>query len=195
MVECQYMRVALINNGVAKPQRLLDLLRAHEVRVFDSSEAAQIHSSEFDVIVLSGSSTFPITENEWLLLPEIDLIKTTTIPVIGICYGCELIARAFGGSLVDNGEESKERDLVRIDVVAGDPMFGGCASFEAYDAHRWVITSLPPELRVLARSAHGPEVIRHTDRLIFGFQFHPEKMVDVSYGDDIFHTLLSELAL
>ena len=188
------MKVALVNNGTKKPQKLLDLLHAHEVRVFDSSEIALLKPADFDLFVLSGSSRFPITDNEWLLLPEIDLIKTTTTPIIGICYGCELIARAFGGSLVDHGEESKERDLVRVEVVADDPIFAGRTEFEAYDAHRWVIASLPPELRVLARSSHGPEVIRHTERLIWGFQFHPEKMVDESYADEIFKTLVSELA-
>lgn len=188
------MRVALVNNGTKEPQKLLDLLHGHYVRVFDSSQVPTISASEFDLIVLSGSSRFPITENEWLLLPEIDLIKTTTVPVIGICYGCELIARAFGGSLVDHGEESKEHDLVRVEVVADDPIFGGRTEFEAYDAHRWVIASLPPELRVLARSEHGPEVIHHTEQLIWGFQFHPEKMVDQSYADEIVTTLISQLA-
>jgi GMP synthase-like glutamine amidotransferase len=169
------MRIALINNGTKKPENLLALLSEHEVTVCDQSQVSVLKPEAFDLIVLSGSSKFPITENEWLLLPEIDLVKTTTTPVVGICYGCELIARAFGGSLVDHGEESKERDVVRIDVVADDPMFGGRTAFDAYDAHRWVIASLPPELRVLARSAHGPEVIRHTERLIFGFQFHPRE--------------------
>lgn len=187
------MKVALVNNGIKEPERLLSLLSQHEVQVIASSKIREIDAKFFDLIVLSGSSRFPITENEWLLLPEIDLIKTTTTPIIGICYGCELIARAFGGSLIDHGEESKERDLVRVEVVAEDPMFGGRTEFEAYDAHRWTIASLPPELRVLARSEHGPEVIRHTERLIWGFQFHPEKMVDQSYADEIFTSLVCAL--
>lgn len=187
------MKVALVNNGTKEPEKLLSLLRQHDVVVFNSSDIAVVKPGDFDVIVLSGSSRFPITENEWLLLPEIDLIKTTTTPIVGICYGCELIARAFGGSLVDHGEESKERDLVRIEVVSDDSMFGGRREFEAYDAHRWVIASLPPELRVLARSAHGPEIIRHTERLIWGFQFHPEKMLDESYADELFNTVLNAL--
>lgn len=188
------MRAALVNNGTKEPKKLLDLLRVHEVHIFDSSEVPALKPADFDLIVLSGSSRFPIIGNEELLQPEIDLIKTTTTPIIGICYGCELIAHAFGGSLVDHGEESKERALVCIEVVADDPIFGRRKEFEAYDAHRWVIASLPPTLRVLARSAHGPEVIRHTERLIWGFQFHPEKMVDQSYADEIFNTLVSELA-
>ncbi len=185
------MKVALVNNGSHAPEKLLALLKGHEVVVYDTAHLHEV--GDADLIVLSGSSKFPITENEWLLLPEIDLIKTTTTPIIGICYGCELIARAFGGSLADHGEESKERDLVRVEVVADDPMFAGRTEFEAYDAHRWVIASLPPEVRVLARSEHGPEVIRHTERLIWGFQFHPEKMVDESYADEIFTSLVCAL--
>lgn len=187
------MRVLLVNNGTKEPEKLLTLLSGYDVQVVIPDDLRTVTVSNYDLVVLSGSSKFPITDNEWFLLPEIDLIKTTTTPIIGICYGCELIARAFGGSLVDHGEESKECDLVHIKVVADDPIFSGRKEFEAYDAHRWMIASLPPELRVIARSKHGPEVIRHTDRLIWGFQFHPEKMVDESYGDEIFNTVLASL--
>ncbi len=188
------MRVALVNNGTKKPEKLLQLLRDHTVTVFDTSNALDITEDDFDLIVLSGSSRFPIDKNEWLLLPEIDLIKSSKLPIIGICYGCELIVRAFGGSLIDHGEESKERDLVRVDVVDDDPIFSGRKDFDAYDAHRWVIASLSQEFKVLARSVHGPEIIRHSIKPLFGFQFHPEKMADQSFGDDVFFALLKSLA-
>ncbi|MEK7063402.1 MAG: gamma-glutamyl-gamma-aminobutyrate hydrolase family protein, partial [Patescibacteria group bacterium] len=144
-----------------------------------------------DLIVLSGSSGFPVAlDNSNALAAEIELIRSSTVPLIGICYGCELIAHAFGGTLADHGEGSREQDLVSIKVTKDDSIFGGRSEFEAYDAHRWVIADVPAEFEVLARSAHGPEVIRHKDRPLWGFQFHPEKMVDESYGDEVFNSLL-----
>lgn len=187
------MRVAFVNNGTKEPEKLFQLLRNHEVVSFGPNKSLEIFEDDFDLIVLSGSSRFPITKNEWLLLPEIDLIKNSKLPIIGICYGCELIVRAFGGSLVDHGDESKERDLVKVKVENDDPVFKGRKEFEAYDAHRWVVASLPEQFKVLARSVHGPEIIRHTERPLWCFQFHPEKMIDQSYGDEIFSALLKTL--
>ncbi len=187
------MRVALINNGIKAPQKLLELLAGHEVQVFDSAQASEVESSAFDLMVLSGSSRFPIMGNEEALEPEFNLVLNSSIPVIGICYGCELIARAFGGTLTDLGEGSKERTMVDIEVVQEHPMFGGRKSFQAYDAHRWAISDAGPNLSILARSKHGPEVIQHCIRPIFGLQFHPEKMVDESYGDEVFRSILTQL--
>lgn len=185
------MKIALINNGTAEPEKLLALLSGHDVRVFNSTKAGDVDTSQFEVLILSGSSKFPIMGNEGKLEPEFSLVLNSTIPVIGICYGCELIARAFCGTLVDLGEGNKERDVIDVDVVVDHPMFQGKKSFKAYDAHRWAIESLRPELEILAHSKHGPEVIRHRIRPITGFQFHPEKMVDESFGDEIFNSVLS----
>ena len=76
--------------------------------------------------------------------------------------------------------------MISVTVVKDDPLFCGRKSFEAYDAHRWIIDEIGSGLEVLATSLHGPEVIKHGDRSIYGFQFHPEKMLDETYGDELY---------
>ena len=186
------MRVAVINNGTSEPQKLLDLLKEASCEVFNYPEAGTIDTSTFDLLVLSGSSQFPIVHHEEKLKEEIALIKKSSIPILGICYGCELIAYSFGGTLKDRGDGSQERNAVRVEVVEDDPIFKGRKDFEVYDAHRWVIDTLPPSIKILARSVHGPEMIRHTSRPIYGFQFHPEKMLDETYGDELFDAFLKQ---
>ncbi|MBU6310783.1 gamma-glutamyl-gamma-aminobutyrate hydrolase family protein [Patescibacteria group bacterium] len=186
------MKVSLVNNGKKEPEKLRSLLSEHQVTLYDATQASNVEDS--DLIVLSGSSRFPIMGNEDELEPEYSLVLNARVPIIGICYGAELIARAFGGTLVDLGEGNKERDLVDVEVVVPHPMFGGRTHFQAYDAHRWTVEALPHTLELLARSKHGPEVFRHRIRPVVGFQFHPEKMVDESYGDEVFRAVLAHYA-
>lgn len=188
------MRVAIINNSDEPPKNIVSLLEGHHSVVFDYSEAKRILQGSFDVIILSGSSQFPIIYNREKLSDEITLIQKTHTPLIGICYGCELIAIAFGGSLKDRGEYSRERAPFPIKVIHNDPIFLGKTDFMAYDAHRWVIDKTPNTLEILAKSVHGPEVIRHRERPLYGFQFHPEKLQDQTFGDEIFHALLQQYA-
>lgn len=183
------MKVALINNGTKHLAALHELLRDYDVTDFSYVEADQVHG--FDLIVLSGGSAFPILEHEGKLDKEIELIKTTTTPLIGICYGCELIAHSFGGTLKHLGDEV--RGVLPVTVDSDDPMFDGKKEFAAYQAHKWSIASLPRELRILAHSEHGPEVIRHTGRLIWGFQFHPEVISEGFGAREIFNSLVRSI--
>ena len=180
------MRVAIINNGVSHPTRIISLLKDAEVKVFDFSQSKEVLSSKFDFIILTGSSQFPIIYNEEKLEDEVRLIQESSVPILGICYGCELIAFAFGGTLKDT--QVRRQDLITIQTIKDDTIFEGKKIFTAYDAHRWTIESLPEEIEVLAISEHGAEIIRHTTRPIYGFQFHPEKMLEESSGDELFYS-------
>ncbi len=125
-------------------------------------------------MVLSGSSRFPITYNLEVLAPELRLIRECPSPLLGICFGAELIAVAYGGTLRDTGH--KEKGIYDISVLVDDPLFLGKQSFRAYEAHRWTIDHITDDLELLASSAIGPEIIRHRTKPQYGFQFHPEKM-------------------
>lgn len=184
------MKVAVINNGVRHPERILALIRTADTSVFNHEEVANLSLADFDLMILTGSNRFPIHYHQRELTPVLDLIRLSHIPTVGICYGCQLIATAFGATLVDRGSEAKHRDLIKIDVTVDDPIFGGRQSFMAYDAHRWVIDTVPEELAVIATSEHGPEVIKHRSRPMYGFQWHPEKMTTLGNGDEIFYRLV-----
>lgn len=183
------MRIAIINNGGVPPENILHLIK-NDAEIFDYQNVSTLDVRNFDFLILSGSSQFPIEYNLEKLQDEINLIKRSTIPTLGICYGCELIAVAFGGSLKDRGEGTQERKALKVEVSKDDPIFQGQKEFMAYDAHRWVIDVLPEELEVLARSVHGPEVIRHKERPLYGFQFHPEKMLEKTFGDELFNEFI-----
>ncbi|HEX8591455.1 MAG TPA: gamma-glutamyl-gamma-aminobutyrate hydrolase family protein [Candidatus Paceibacterota bacterium] len=185
------MRVAFINNGT-KNRKLFDqLLSGSVITEFPSERALDALQEPHDLIILSGSSRYPIVYHLDLLKGELELIRRASVPLLGICYGAELLAVAYGGKLLDKGH--KQTGIYTIAPESRDPLFLGRESFDVYEAHRWVIETLPEEIEVLARSPAGPEVIRHKTRPQYGFQFHPEKMCDQTYGDELFRTLLGRL--
>ncbi len=183
------MRVAIVNNSGIPLENILNLIQS-DAEVFGWQSVSLLDTQNFDLLILSGSSQFPIEYNREKLEGEIELIQKSTIPTIGICYGCELIAVAFGGKLKDRGEGTQERKPVLIKVREEHPIFQGQKEFMAYDAHRWVIDTLPDDLEILAESVHGPEVIRHKNRPIYGFQFPPEKMLNETLGDELFNEFI-----
>ena len=184
------MRVALVNNGTKEPSKVRDLLSGHEVIEFSIEEADEVLGGAFDLIVLSGSSRFPIVYNLEQLRGELRLITESTAPLLGICFGAELLAVAYGGTLVDMGH--KVKGIYTIEAGT-DSLFKGRTSFDVYEAHRWSIGAVPESLHVLAHSERGPEIIRHTQKPQYGFQFHPEKMCDETYGDELFSAFLAEV--
>lgn len=189
------MHIAIVNNSTKAPSNILSLFEdgdTHEI--FDYSRASEIDDARFDLLVLSGSSLFPIEFNRDKLGAEIQLIQKSNLPIIGICYGCELIMVAFGGTLKDRGDHTQERAPVKIEVIKEDQIFLGRKDFFAYDAHRWIVDHVPTVIEILAQSAHGPEVIRHIERPIYGFQFHPEKMQDETLGNEIFEAFIKQHA-
>lgn len=185
------MHIALVNNGTKEPEKLRTLLSGHHIEEFSLENAADALRGTHDLVVLSGSSRFPIAYNLEALAPEFRLIRECTSPLLGICFGAELLAVAYGGTLRDT--EHKEKGIYTITALKDDPLFLGVTSFDAYEAHRWVIDTIPEEMELLAESPMGPEVIRHRTKPQYGFQFHPEKMCDETYGDELFRSFLARV--
>ena len=60
-----------------------------------------------------------------------------------------------------------------------------------FESHRWVVDKLPETFDVLALSNDGPEIIKHKNLPLYGFQFHPENFVEESEGDELFLKILN----
>lgn len=172
------MRIALIDNGSKLRENLESLLQAHEVTELSFPESGKVLESVFDAIILSGSSLpqiVPVIANPDEVRDEIRVIQETKTPLLGICYGAELIAFSFGGTLTELREPV--RGMREIRITHNDPLLAGVPdSFEAYESHHWVVTDLPSGFISLAQGTDSIEIFRHTSRPLYGVQFHPEKM-------------------
>ncbi len=178
------MKILLINNGEVSSGELEKMLRVkHTVDMIDWKKDDVGDENQYDLIILSGGHTDPVVGNDKMLKSEMDLIKRTKKPLLGISYGCELVAFVFGGHL--ERLESSRKGSVDVNVVEPDPLFQDCRHFKAFENERWVITDVSRDLQPLAFSSFGIEAIKHVSRPIYGLQFDPEKFEEIASGEKI----------
>ena len=106
--------------------------------------------------------------------PRIDLKKLGEKPILGICYGLQLIAHQLGGRV----EKATQREYGRtpIQIVNDSPLFQNLpTSFEVWMSHSDKISALPPSFRQVAQTEYSQyAAIQDENARIFGVQFHPE---------------------
>jgi GMP synthase (glutamine-hydrolysing) len=185
------MQILLIDNGTKHLRSLKKLLSNGTVTTVPLF-AKYPSSNDFDLIVLSGGSKFSVLKYQNKFAEEIKLVKNSKTPIIGICEGCEIIAFSFGSIL--EKLIMKTRGIKEISLIGENTFITSLNNFKVYEAHRFAITKLGKNLIGLAKSKDGFEIIKHKNKNIFGFQFHPEMLVERTLGDDIFRSLIQTLS-
>ncbi|MEA2384164.1 MAG: hypothetical protein QOH72_4135 [Solirubrobacteraceae bacterium] len=114
------------------------------------------------------------------------------IPVLGICYGMQLVALSLGGRVegAEVGEFGRSKLTVRESgrLLAGLPEEQTC-----WMSHRDTVFEPPPGFTALASSTASPvAAFESLERSIYGIQFHPE-VVHTPFGQDILKTFLSDV--
>ena len=114
------------------------------------------------------------------------------IPVLGICYGAQLMTLQFGGRV----EKAVKREFGKayLDIQATVDLFAGMElnhpEYQVWMSHGDRIEELAPGFIVTAISAHSPQAaIRHRDKPFVGVQFHPE-VAHTLIGTDILRNFL-----
>lgn len=133
----------------------------------------------YDRIILSGSAT-PATEDApWIerLLGLVRRALEAGKPLLGVCYGHQILARAVGGPGAVCRAAKPEFGWTRIELIESSPIFKGMPrEFHSFSSHFDEIQSLPAGMRRLARSERcGIQACAVEGRPAFGIQFHPEK--------------------
>ena len=99
------------------------------------------------------------------------------VPLLGICYGHQLLAHALGGEVGHHpaGLEIGSVAVQRLPAAEGDALLGGVpAEFRAHTVHEQSVRRLPPGAVALAANAHEPHHAFRAGRCAWGVQFHPE---------------------
>lgn len=122
-------------------------------------------------IILSGGPSSIYQKNA----PRCDReILELGIPVLGICYGHQLIAHYVGGEVKKS--KKMEYGIAEVSVDKRDAILGGHGKKEkVWMSHGDTVFSLPKDFDVLAHTKNCPvSAFRHRERPIYGIQWHPE---------------------
>src|SRR5262249_8398555 len=104
------------------------------------------------------------------------LVFELGVPVLGICYGLQLIAKMLGGRV----DRSADREFGPAELEVTAPRgplaaFGAGARVKVWMSHGDRVDSVPPGFESIGKSAHSPfAATAHAQKPIFGVQFHPE---------------------
>jgi GMP synthase (glutamine-hydrolysing) len=140
-------------------------------------------------VILSGGPASVYADGA----PELDHeLLELGVPVLGICYGMQLIARALGGTVqgAEVGEFGRSRLTVRDTgrLLAGTPPDQTC-----WMSHRDTVFAAPPGFEPLAASTASPvAAFESVERGVYGIQFHPE-VVHTPYGQQVLENFLGEV--
>jgi GMP synthase (glutamine-hydrolysing) len=140
-------------------------------------------------LILSGGPASVYAEDAPRLEKE---LLELGIPVLGICYGMQLIVRELGGQVegAEVGEFGRSDLTVREHgrLLAGTPDQQTC-----WMSHRDTVFAPPPGFTALASSTGSPvAALENVERGIYGIQFHPE-VVHTPYGQTILERFLGEI--
>jgi GMP synthase (glutamine-hydrolysing) len=127
----------------------------------------------YDGVVISGSQTSVYDDRDWIheAIEWVRRAHAADVPMLGICWGHQLLAQALGGRVVDVGEhELGYRTVTRL---GEDPLFEGIPrEFTSFETHSDRVAERPPGARTLARNGYGLQAMRIGSA--YGVQFHPE---------------------
>jgi GMP synthase (glutamine-hydrolysing) len=122
-------------------------------------------------IIFSGSPFSVYDENAPKSTPQLFELG---VPILGICYGLQLIADQLGGKVDTSAKKEFGKALLQVDK--GDDLLAGLnGSTTVWMSHGDKLTKLPDGFEPIAHTSNAPIcAIRHPKRKIYGVQFHPE---------------------
>lgn len=112
------------------------------------------------------------------------------LPILGICYGMQLLARELGGLVEPAAKREYGRASLRV-LESEDPLFFGLPEQqECWMSHGDHLVQVPPGFQVIARTGSGlVAAMADYSRRLYGVQFHPE-VKHTPYGQDILANFL-----
>lgn len=165
--------------------------RVREANVYSEmvpwmSAPAKIAELKPDAVILSGGPRSVLDEGA----PDLDLSLLDGTPVLGICYGMQLMARRLGGSV----EKAEAREYGFREVqVADSSLLWTTDATQVWMSHGDQVTAVPEGWRVTASTSSCPIAAMEGPSKRFAVQFHPEVSHTLA-GKDILWRFLREEA-
>ncbi len=141
-------------------------------------------------LVLSGGPASVYAEGAPALRKE---LLDLGIPVLGICYGMQLMVHELGGRVEQAPAGEFGRSQLTLRDGGGTLLEGTPAEQQCWMSHRDTVFEPPPGFDALASSTESPvAAFESTEKALYGIQFHPE-VVHTPYGTEILTRFLRDI--
>ncbi len=157
------LKASLIKNGA-------------EVKMTEWLEASSSKFQGYDAVVLSGSyEMLSQVKTQVKFRNEIEAVRDAKLPILGICFGHQLLGHTFGSRIVKTARPAKgynDAELLKKSSIFEDLP----TTIAVYESHYEVVDSLPGSFTHLARSPTAEIcAMKHSSIPLYGVQFHPER--------------------
>ncbi len=165
------MTILVINNKGQynhRIQRSLQYLNIPSELVANTLSIEEIEAKNPIGLILGGGPSIEDAGNSE------EYIKHFDIPILGICLGHQLIAKAYGGDVSTSDTESYAQ--VKINITNDENLFNQLApEMDVWSSHKDEVKTIPEDFEILASSnLCDVESFKHKDKDVYGIQFHPE---------------------
>lgn len=133
-----------------------------------------------EVVIISGSTSGIYEDEEWIdaLVEKTREYIENDVPVLGLCFGHQVIAKALGAEVV---QMDKYEIGYRPVNFKESEIFEGLDSIEyPFNTHQDKVVDLPDEVETIAETEVSNQGIQHREKPVYGVQFHPELTPDVA---------------
>ena len=195
------MKTLLVNNYLTRPSKINKLqkeiyrITSENPKVLHISNVDGFDVEKFNAVVLSGGES-PLNWSEVTKTYSkvASWIMGIRKPILGICFGHQLLGFAFGGRIARfnrNFEGYHEIKILNHNNIFRDMP----DRIMVYKSNKRVVVKVMQDFELLAKSsAYEIEAFKHKENNIFGVQFHPEYYSkDQPYGKKILENFYETL--
>ncbi|WP_048075236.1 type 1 glutamine amidotransferase [Haloquadratum walsbyi] len=168
-------RVALLNASHNDEETRRNFRRELDATLVEYNVTENERPTEFDFdgIVITGSRSSVYWDRDWIqpLIRYTAAADDRDIPILGVCYGHQVLAVALGGHVESMDEY--ELGYRKVTQTQSDALFEDIPNtFTVFTSHSDRVTELPSDATTLAENDYGIHAFRRENA--WGVQFHPE---------------------
>ena len=155
-------------------------IKIHVNHIYENQD---FNKSEYDAWIITGSASSVTDNYDWIQILKNKIIYAhdNSIPILGICFGHQIIASALGG-IVTKNKKGWELGSYKIKINKNgrtSPIFKNIDTDDYfYFSHEDIVCQLPLEALELANNNMGLQSFSIQNK-IFGVQFHPEFDINI----------------
>lgn len=171
------MKILLIDNGTSYKPQLIHSLAGHDIQIQTYEPGIDFQWRGKDLVILSGGGGEGREANDiheggdlWYK-DELQFILDSSLPILGICMGFELVCQAHGSKVT----KLPRRILGQKEIMLRNRSSAVKNKIKQFKYHQWRIADVSSKhFEVKAASRSGIEIVKHKTRPIIATQFHPE---------------------